>query len=402
MVMDTAGRTSVGFALRSASLVLLGCAAQSAPPAPSNLNCIHGQPGQLIAQVDVDPMSVDVVSFMAARADDPEKWPFVQYSVPVRLSDKSTISGTIPGLEAGVEYLLMARAHARNQTTGYFIFWSDVAHKEDPCTAALTVAAAPEAHTGATTDTMWIEVFRHNGNNYWSTPDPQNNITLPDYIDAHNTGDLAGVFYHPQAVVYSWETNSSFTRYCVEMQVVELHNVTTPTDRPDDREAGGFPTTSTFADYNSCSGGNCFCMAYGDRSFRQPQKQLDEECPGCSTAECMCRCPAERLAQSSKYIGMVPTGTHVENGEVVIDGRWYSMPPGGSCAPGASIGDDGCTYQLSPLSHSLSLGNLNNKGVFREDLRSDQWLQIARSAFDDLGIEPCGSASSTINERVLI
>jgi hypothetical protein len=354
-------------------------------------------------------MSVDMVSFMAARADDPEKWPFVQYSVPVGQSDNATVSGAIRGLEVGVEYLVMARAHARNQTTGYYIFWSDVVHKEAPCktaeidsSGAATVAASPAARTAGSTDTMWIEVFRHNGNNYWSTPDPRNNITLPDYIDAHNTGDLEGVFADPRAVVYAWETNSSFTRYCVEMQVVELHNVTTPTDRTDDREAGGFPTTSTFADYNSCSMGNCFCMCYGDRSFRQPQKQLDAECPGCSTNECMCRCPAERLAQSSKYIGMIPTETHVENGEVVIGGRWYSMPPGGYCALGASIGDDGCTYQLSPLSHSLSLGNLNNKGVFKEDLHSDQWLQIARSAFDDLGIEPCGSASSWINQRIVI
>jgi hypothetical protein len=366
-----------------------------------------------MAQVDVDPMSVDMVSFMAARADDPEKWPFIHYSVPVEMSDQATISGTIPGLEAGVEYLLMARAHSRNQTTGYYIFWSDVAHKEVPCKAAdvdssgAATDAVAAARAGGTTDTMWIEVFRHNGNNYWSTPDPQNNITLPDYIDAHNTGDLAGVFVDQRIVVYSWEANISFTRYCVEMQVVELHNVTTPTDRVDDKEAGGFPTTSTFADYDSCSSGHCVCMAYADRSFRQPQKQLEAECPGCSpeTAledSCECTCPAERLAQSSKYIGMVPTATHVENGEVVIDGHWYSMPPGGHCASDARIGDAGCTYQLSPLSYSLSLGNLYNKGVFSEDLQSDQWLQIARASFDDLGMEPCGGAMSTIQQTILI
>jgi hypothetical protein len=301
----------------------------------------------------------------------------------------------------------MARAHTRNQTTGYFIFWSEVAHQEVPCKAAdvdstgvATTASA--ANAVGTAETMWIEVFRHNGNAYWLTPDPRSNITLPDYIDAHNTGDLAGVFADPQNVVYTWENNSSFTRYCVEMEVVELHNVTTPTDRPDDREAGGFPTTSTFADYNSCSAGNCFCMCYGDRSFRQPQSQLDAECPGCSDAQCLCNCPEERLAQSAKYIGMVPTQTHVENGEVVIDGTWYSMPPGGHCAPGAEIGDAGCTYRLSPLSYSLSLGNLNNKGVFAQDLQSDDWLRIARESFDDLGMEPCGGAKSKIREQIMI
>lgn len=403
--------SSFGLALRCASLVLSGCAAPSAPPLPSNLQCHDpsgvARPGELFAQVVVDPASVDMVSFMVARADDDERWPFLHFSVSVGPFDMATVRGLIPGLEAGTEYRLMARAHARNQTTSYYIFWSDVAHKEGPCKAAGhggMAAAEPAARSGGATDTVWMEVFRHNGNNYWATPDPRNNITLPDFVEAHNTGDLGGVFSNRHQVVYAWEDNSSFTRYCVEMKAVELHNVTTPTDRPDNKEAGGFPTTSQFADYNSCASGNCFCMAYGDRSFRQPQAQLEAECPGCSTNECMCQCPEERLAQSARYIGMVPSNTHVEDGEPVIDGRWFSLPPAGLCASGAGIGEAGCTYRLSALSHSISLGNLHKQGVFswRPWRRAEQYKQIARAAFDNLGIKPCGDATSPIREQLVV
>jgi len=287
---------------------------------------------------------------------------------------------------------------------------SDVSHREVPCnaagvgsstTAVGTVATA--VHTVGSTDTTWIEVFRHNGNNWWSTPDPTNNITLPDYIEAHNTGDLGGVFSESEAVTYANETNSSFTRYCVEAQVVELHSVTTPTDRTDDKEAGGFPTTSMFADDLSCATGNCFCMHYSDRKSRQPRRQLWSECPLSWLSENFpCNCPAERLAESTKHIGMVPFGTHLENGEVVIDGRWYSHPPGGHCAPGARIGDAGCTYRLSPLSHSLSLSNLFSKGVFVVPTDPARNLQLVRAAFDDLGAEPCGGAARTIHEQIMI
>lgn len=382
-------------------LVLSGSAA---PSAPTDLTCrdwsgVAG-PGELFAQVHVDPQAVDMVSFMVARVDDDERWPFLHFSVKVGLYDMATVRGLIPGLEPGADYRVMARAHARGQTTAYYIFWSDVAHREAPCrasdhsAAASAASEAPVVDANATTNTVWMEVFRHNGNNKWATPDPKNNITLPDYIEAHNTGDIGGVFTNRHEVVYAWEDNSSFTRYCVEMQVVELNDVTTPTDRPDRKEAGGFPTTSQFADYNSCSGGNCVCMNYGDRSFRQPKAQLEAECPGCSQNECVCNCPAERLAQSAQYIGMVPTNAHVEHGEPVIDGRWFSMPPASLCPPGARIGEHGCTYRVSPISHSISLGNLHKKGVFswRPWRRAKQYKRIARAAFDDLGIKPCGES----------
>jgi hypothetical protein len=324
---------------------------------------------------------------MAARADDPERWPFVQYSVSVGLSDNATVFGTLPGLEAGAEYLLMARAHLRNKTTGYYIFWSDVAHREVPCRVAsisssgdATRAAAPAASAGGTPDTMWIEVFRHNGNGN----DPRNNITLPDYVEEHNTADLMGTFSDRWSTVYDWHENASFTRYCIEMQVVDLHNVTTPTD--------WVPGTSQFSDYTSCYAGQCHCMAHVDRELcGQPAEQLSEVCP-----DPECHCPLEKEIQSDKYIGMVHRFT---NGA-----RWYSMPEGGYCPPGARIGDAGCTYRLSPLSHSLSLGNLHGKGVFswRPWRRAKHWLRIASAAFTDVGAEPCGGAANAVREQIMV
>lgn len=390
-----------GFAMRSAFFVCFGCAAQSAPLAPSNLQCpdpgINGQPGQLVAQVDVDPISVDMVSFMAARADDPEKWPFVHYSVLVGVSDGATVSGTIPGLEAGADYLLMARAHARNQSDGYFIFWSDVAHRETPCKAG-GVGSPGEPSTrmagSGAVDTAWIEVFRFNGNVFHGIG-PRNNVTLPDYIEAHNAADLNGAFMNTYGVMFDHvlHMNASYTRYCIEMEVVELRNVTTPNN--------WVPGMSHFADYNSCTSGNCRCMIRVDREWiGQPMEQIVAQCgepepghiPRVWDNSTPCECATERQAESEKYIGMIHNA----------GGRWYSFPPGGYCAPGAHIGDAGCTYRMSPLSHSLSVGNLYSKGVFNESTDGTHWLQTVRAAFDDLGAELCSGAASAIHEQIIM
>jgi hypothetical protein len=183
--------------------------------------------------------------------------------------------------------------------------------------------------------------------------------------------------------------NASFTRYCVERQVVELHEVTTANN--------WVPGTSHFADYSPCTGGQCYCMSRIDREVcQQPEEEIAALCgepepdhisghpdkDGNASSPCF-GCDAERQADSQRYIGKV---LRFANG-----GSWYSMPPGGHCAPGARIGDDGCTYRPSPLSHSVSVGNLHNRGVFNDyHWWSYSWLDNARAAFDDLGVEPCG------------
>jgi hypothetical protein len=233
-------------------------------------------------------------------------------------------------------------------------------------------------------------VFRYNGNGLGHGIDPRNNITLPDYIEGHNTADFKAAFSQRWSVMYDKELhfNASFTRYCIEMQVVEMHNVTTPTD--------WVPATSQFADYNPCTGGQCYCMSRIDREVcQQPTEQIAAVCgdpepdhvPGQpdpdGNSSGPCDCITERQADSQKYIGKV---RRFANG-----GSWYSMPPGGHCAPDAHVGDAGCTYRASPLSHSVSVGNLYKRGVFNEyQWWSYSWLENARAAFDDLGVEPCG------------
>eukprot|EP00927_Polykrikos_kofoidii_P084706 TRINITY_DN900_c0_g1_i1.p1 TRINITY_DN900_c0_g1~~TRINITY_DN900_c0_g1_i1.p1 ORF type:complete len:404 (-),score=33.90 TRINITY_DN900_c0_g1_i1:61-1272(-) len=386
----------------SLSLFMVWDCSADLPPQPQLLQCADHQavPGSLLASCHVDPRQIDLVSFMVADADDSQRWPFLHLSVVVQADSNGTVFAAIPSLRPGKSYRVMARAHARGQTTGWYVKWSDVAHHGRACSAGANTAGVGVAqfmgplvtHRHTSVRTRWVEMFRHNGNNWWSTPDPNNNVTLPDYLDAHNAADLGGAFAGLEAVVYKIdENNSSYTRYCVEVADVDLPNVTTVTDRSDFPELGGYPVTSKFADYASCASGSCFCMAYGDRSFRQPKETLRKLCPGCNVATCMCHCPVTSMKQSLTYVGMVPTETHVSHGKVVIGGRWYSLPPGGACAVGANVGDNGCTWQASPLSHSISLGTAKDV-VFGPSIKGN--LDAARKLFQDLGAQDCGAAFS--------
>jgi hypothetical protein len=255
---------------------------------------------------------------------------------------------------------------------------------------------------------MWMEMFRYNGNGLGKDMDPRNNITLPDFIEAHNVADFKAAFSNRWSVMYDVDLkfNASFTRYCIEMQVVELHDVTTPIN--------WVPGTSQFADYNPCTAGDCYCMSRVDREVCQQQEEdiaavcgapEPDHVPGHpdhdGNASAPCNCIAERQADSQKYIGKV---RRFANG-----GSWYSMPPAGHCAPEAQIGDAGCTYRESPLSHSVSVDNLYKRGVFTDgDDFSGQWwsyswLDSAHAAFDELGVEPCGgNQDQIVQDQIMI
>eukprot|EP00929_Paragymnodinium_shiwhaense_P050484 TRINITY_DN25405_c0_g1_i1.p1 TRINITY_DN25405_c0_g1~~TRINITY_DN25405_c0_g1_i1.p1 ORF type:complete len:435 (-),score=54.61 TRINITY_DN25405_c0_g1_i1:190-1434(-) len=409
---------------RVAVLALCGqavVAALAKVTAPTDLKCgdaVGSSPAEsLSVSCQVDPAQVDEVSFMLARADDPQRWPFVQLSVTVPKASDGLVVGSIPSLSATTQYLLMARSHERNSTTGWYVKWSDVAHGEGSCAVDASTAegASKEASpivTGQPLASSWsqrqfIEVFRHNGNNPWSAPDPDNNITLPDYLGNHNSADLGGEFGSIFSAVYKPdEMHGSFTRYCVEIANIDLPNITTVTDRVDDPEHGGYPVISNFADYVSCSGGNCFCMAYGDRRFRQPNKTLQELCPKCfpgGDVTCMCQCPESSLKASLTYTGMIPTGTTKVAGEVKIMGRWYSHPEGGMCSPGAAIGTNGCNWQLQPLSYSFSLATAFERGIFKSPGEGGQGNpELAREYFAALGAQPCGPSPGKLSPAATI
>lgn len=386
------------------------------PPPPRDVRCSDAESaGVLSVSAKVDPSRVDAVSFMVARADDPQRWPFLHYTALVNDSSSNLVQASLPNLQVGVSYLVMARSHERGQTTGWYLKWSNVTHLTSPCTVSATVAM----HTGISssvkaisTKTRWIEVYRHNGNNYWSTADPNNNITLPDFLDSHDAADLDAMFSTIFSAVYKTdELNGSFTRYCVEIADVDLPNITTVTDRTDAPEKGGYPVTSHFADYVSCASGNCFCMAYGDRKFRQPAKTLKALCPKCyphGLDGCMCQCPNSSLDASLKYVGMIPTSTKEVKGDVQILGKWYSLPSGGSCALGAGVGDNGCTWRVAPLSYSISLATAFDHGIFKKPNRWMPYLggqgnpELASKYFEGLMAQPCGQGNASPIESIMI
>ena len=87
-------------------------------------------------------------------------------------------------------------------------------------------------------------------------------------------------------------------------------------------------------------------------------------------------------------------------------GHWYSHPVGGRCPLGARVGDGGCTWQRSPLSHSVYTSELLQLGwdttplkeLFGLPLPNEHQapaqtlhnIAILRKAFEAKGLPPCG------------
>merc|ERR1712046_163647 len=128
------------------------------------------------------------------------------------------------------------------------------------------------------------------------------------------------------STIYDWHENAAFSRYCIEMQVAEFDNVTSPNH--------WVPGPSQFSDYASCNAGDCVCEATQDRYLTgQPVKQILAMCDLMSSNTTPCHCSPERQAETEKYIGMAHwQGQLGRLGKVY--GRWYSMPAGGYCVPG--------------------------------------------------------------------
>merc|ERR1711920_787168 len=76
-----------------------------------------------------------------------------------------------------------------------------------------------------------------------------------------------------------------------------------------------------------------------------------------------CSCP--NLAQSLRYVGLAP--------------GMASFPLDGQCAFGARVGDDGCTWRADPLSFSISMGGLMEKGAFDPKKRQYTITQLRLS-----------------------
>jgi hypothetical protein len=349
---------------------------------------------------------------MVARADDPEQWPFLQYSVPVL---SYHVEAVIPGLVANTRYILMARAHKRGEVTGWYKKWSKVAHYDGICATPAAVASV-EAFGSADKEeiplpatrprTRWVEIFRINGISSFAVgpPDPMNNYTLPDYIENHNAfttppSDASVASYWPAK-------NSSITRYCAEFADVTFDNVTTPGYTYGGTGGEVHNVTSHYADYLSCNGGKCDCMLCGDRVVFLGHKAMKQVCPMTAeeekwvdehyqpnatsvpekqAEEChykvttlpprRCNCP--NLALSLKHVGMAQ--------------GMLSFPLGGQCPFGAYVGEGGCTWRTDPLSFSISMGGLVEKGGLDPKKTPQENVAVALAAYKEFGARSCGS-----------
>eukprot|EP00440_Ansanella_granifera_P019752 gb/GFBE01021457.1/.p1 GENE.gb/GFBE01021457.1/~~gb/GFBE01021457.1/.p1 ORF type:complete len:850 (+),score=127.46 gb/GFBE01021457.1/:1-2550(+) len=404
----------------------------------------------IFASCKVNAKLHDLVSFMLADADDPDKWPFVHVSAIVDPDSSGTVTAELPGLKPGKAYHLTARSHRRGTAIGWRAMWSFVVVHDTHCrTAAENVTEASDRRLSEesssfepdvvesgefidlaedphgdeepsddelaaimplakrTNNTIWFEVFRHAGGAFSG-----GSVRLPDYLDQHNAADLGATFGSPKVDPLTPVRTSGFTRYCVEVAISRVKSVSTPF-APKYKYG-----TAMFADYVSCKRGSCHCMEKVDRGIsREPWAIIAHHCGGSN----WCHCTPFQMKQSHKYVGMAPIEVppprvfwphpwykspraakhympkrdlkHPE-----LPGHWFSFPVAGMCRPGSKIGDDGCNWRMSPVSHSMSVWRLHTKfKVFDYGFKSPwtvkqskRWMRNAAAAFKGLGVKPCG------------
>jgi hypothetical protein len=200
-----------------------------APAQPYQISCHGGgSTGTLQVQSRADFSTTDVVDFGLTRADDPKKFAHVHYAADV--DEDGLATAIVPGLVAGAEYVVTARAHHRDSSLGWNEKWSAVAAESATCqipaadslmNTAVTSADIKDASTAGTT---WVEVFRYRGAGYTQHP-VVTDYDLPDYLDNHNSADANKHFSrwdYPGNDDPSLYDVVAYTRYCVEILDVEF------------------------------------------------------------------------------------------------------------------------------------------------------------------------------------
>mmetsp|Transcript_108117 Transcript_108117/g.349022 ORF Transcript_108117/g.349022 Transcript_108117/m.349022 type:complete len:517 (+) Transcript_108117:64-1614(+) len=378
-----------------------------APPTPQDVKCTA--PGTVAARAN--STAVDEVSFEVAL---PQGRPFLSYSA---VADEHGVArASIPGLEAGRQYRVFARAHRRGQQEGDPDAWSNVSAKSVLCSGS-GLDEPPATRSAAAVRTRWLEVFRL-----------ALGAAYPDFLDQHNVGDLVGEFTMGGGMALLPHT--PLTRYCVELLDVMLPNISTAS-------LSGGPEPSPFADYLSCVHGRCECMHQVDRSYaRLPAKQIQEMCSGPAVPDAAvvnntCRCSNVSAVLSSFYVGrsLLPLPFEVHSSLMRLPlkipkgypaasvgsplGHFYSFPYAGRCAPGMEVGTSGCTWRRAPLAYTVFTDELREMGFNTSmDLRpagsvapdvekialdaSLQNIELGRKAFAALGARPCGGQADRV------
>jgi len=399
--------------LRRGASVIVTCNSTSitirafsqAPPVPQDVECTA--PGTVTARAN--STNVDQISFEVAL---PQGRPFLSYSAVV--DERGVARASIPGLEAGRQYRVFARAHRRGQQEGDPDAWSNVSAKSVLCSGS-GLDEPPATRSAAAVRTRWLEVFRL-----------ALGAAYPDFLDQHNVGDLVGEFTMGGGMALLPHT--PLTRYCVELLDVMLPNISTASP-------SGEPESSPFADYASCVHGQCECMHQVDRSIAHlPVKQFQDMCSGPAVPDAAvpnntCRCSNVSAVLSRFYVGRCPVPlpyeVHYSLGRLPVKipegypaaavgsplGHFYSFPYQGRCAAGVEVGTSGCTWRRAPLAYTVFTDELREMGFNTSmDLRpagsvapdvekialdaSLQNIELGRKAFAALGARPCGDQAA--------
>jgi hypothetical protein len=401
------------------------CYTGPGPPQPWNFSCSEGANSlQISAAVDE---TTDKVSIELYQADDVSQRPNIHYTMATKIG---RISGFVPGLDVNTQYKAALRAHRKGcAEDGGNGTWSNLTWHESLCRTAINGTAGPRARTAINGTagpnlgpaTHWLEVFRV----------AEAGRTLPDFLDNHDSGDMGG----DGAIISAmgdYFQSFPITRYCVEVLNTTVANTTTTTSR-------GAPVPSPYSDYRSSnppwlleSIGAWGILPYGENTQGAEYNSWCELAPdryaghlsranilaaGCDTNHTsptfmVCRCSEASSAASRMFTGMMPInlpilsglpsqpgvyprpGTHV--------GQWYFHPAHGRCSTGKRVGEGGCTWQQSPLSHSIYFDTLNSLGwnstpynttapdAYQPVPQTRANLEIFRKAWRGRGLAPCG------------
>lgn len=340
-----------------------------APPVPVARCGAAGAAGSLPVVAEVNASEVAQVSFSVGRGGAP----FLSYRAPV--GSYGTVAASIPGVRPNTHYSVQARALARGENEGNPAAWSTLSVAVN-CSAGSGTGKDPSAPVTSSegVKTRVIEVIRS----------VSGGSVVPDFLDQHNAFDIVsaastlGVFN----VWGGFPDATPLVRYCVEIEDVELQGVVT-------EDTSGLPKSSHFSDYESCVGGECGCMVTVDRTWaRMPKEQIFQMCHAPSIDNRTappgsmydCDCPKKMSDQSRRYVGRAPVPLPVQV-ELALPqlktfpqtyplptlkspiGHIFHFPSAGRCKLGAPIGDSGCTWQLSPLSHTIFFGDLKALGA---------------------------------------
>lgn len=386
----------------------LRCDTGPKPSPPARVACAAAV-GAISVTVEAAGDDADYASIELFRGD--ETLPRVHYTTPF---------GAAAAVPADGPYRVAARAHLRGcaEDGGNYTF------------STLTFAAAPCAPASgrgarASDSSTYREMLRMTE---WGR-------TLPDFLDNHDAGDRGGLGVTTslfvgvgnatearrrglplrRSPVGSSLSSDLWTRYCVEIEAAVVENTTTTTFR-------GAPAPSPFSDYRSTNPLWSMRDMLGWMTWLpRPAKNWEHmlaafvETPGAEyasacvvstdryigqlsrgnilAADCatdmfsdrymLCDCSDASAAASLARVGMMPIGTPLydlplipgvypdANASAEPAGHWFSFPAGGRCARGAAIGDDGCTWQRSPLAHSFHLSDLLAAGFNQS---AEKWV----------------------------